>query len=163
MSDSSNILNELLASAASAMRSDWERLVAIGTKLAKDRDSVDQVATSLSRAGKIGADSLKRKLVAIQHMQNRGYSEIEIAAMGQAIVLAQFQKEKVTEQREKMTRLCFLIPGSQKESVQAELDRVRRVLGLSSSEQLFDFIISQLQQASDEDLKHSAGGAHAKG
>jgi hypothetical protein len=163
LSDGPQVLNALLKDAASALRADWSRLVAIGVKLAKDRQSVDQVANALAKAGKSSEDSIKRKIRSVHHMQDLGYSESEISEMGQTTCLSELQKTKRAETYEKKTWLKFSLPGSQREIVQTELARVATVLKLETSEQLWDFLLAQLRATSDEELKHAAGGAHAKG
>jgi hypothetical protein len=163
LSEGPAILNSLLKEAADALRADWSRLVAIGCKLSKDKDSIDQISNALAKAGKSSQDSIKRKLFAIQSMQNLGYSEAEIAGMGQSTVLSEFQKTKKAETYEKQTVLKFMIPGSQREIVQNEIERVKRVLGMTTSEAFFDWFVAQLQQTTDDELKHAAGGAHHRG
>jgi hypothetical protein len=163
MSDGPQVLNALLKDAANALRADWSRLVAIGAKLAKDRDSIEQVANALAKAGKSSEDSIKRKIRAIHHMQDLGYSEPEIAEMGQTVCLSELQKTKKAENYEKKTWLKFALPGSQREVVQLELARVATILKLETSEQLWDFLVAQLQACNEEDLKHAAGGAHSRG
>lgn len=163
MSEPKDAFSSMLKEAADALRSDWQKLVAVGIKLARDKDSVEQVARALSLAGKSSQDSIKRKLLGIHHMQDLGYTEEEIAEMGQTVVLSEFQKTKKAEAYEKQTSLIFKIPGSQREIVQTELERVKTVLNIQTSEALWDFLLAQLKQCSDDELRHAAGGAHAKG
>jgi hypothetical protein len=163
MSDGPQVLNSLLKDAADALRADWSRLVAIGAKLAKDRESIDQVAHALAMAGKSSEDSIKRKIRAIQHMQDLGYSESEISGMGQTAVLSEYAKTKKAETYEKKTWLKFALPGSQREIVQVEVARICSILNLQTSESFWDWFLGQTTGLSEEELKHSAGGAHAKG
>jgi hypothetical protein len=163
VSEAVNPLNALLKDAATALRADWERLVAIAVKISKDRESIDQISHALAMAGKSSQDSLKRKIFAIQHMQELGYTESEISQMGQTVVLSEHQKTKKAEKYEKKTWLKFALPGSQREIVQIEIARIAKVLNLQTSEQIWDFIMAQLQACTDEELKHAAGGSHARG
>lgn len=157
MTDDPNVLNVLLARGAESLRSQWRDLVAIATRLAKDNDSVSQVAAKLAVAASGTEDSIKRKVLAIQYMQSLGYSEEEICQLGQTVVLSEFGKSKRVEKYEKLTTLSWRIPGSQRESAQIELARVMRVLNLKTSEELWDWIIGQIRTVSDEELLHSAG------
>jgi hypothetical protein len=163
VSEQPNVLNELLTSAADAMRRDWSRLVAIGCKVAKDGQTIEEVSHALAKAGNGSQDSIKRKLYAIQHMQNLGYSEAEIVTFGQTTALSEFAKSKKADNYEKQTSLIFKIPGSQREVVQIEIERIKKLLNLQSSESFWDWFLGQTKSLTDEELQHSAGGAHAKG
>jgi len=157
MSAVSNPLNDLLARSAQSLRAEWLDLVAVATRLSKDKEDVRQVAAKLAAVANSSEDSITRKIFAIHYMQGVGYSEEEIGNFGQTQVLSQFQQSKKVEKYEKLTHLSFKIPGSQKEIVQQELARVMRVLNMQTSESLWDFIVSALQSCSDEELLHSAG------
>ena len=158
-----NPLNDLLTNAAESMRSEWKRLVEIGCRIAKDGQTVDEVSHALAKAGNGSQDSIKRKLFAIQHMQNLGYSEAEITTFGQTTALSEFAKSKKAESYEKITMLSFRVPGSQRELVQIQVERIKKILNLQTSEAFFDWFLAQTQTLTDEELLHSAGGAHAKG
>lgn len=155
--DSSNPLTSLLARSAESLRSEWRDLVALAARLSKDKEEVKQVAAKLAQVSKGSEDSIGRKIFAIQGLMTQGLPEETIANMGQTLALSTFQKSKQTEQREALTVLSFKIPGAQREQVRKELDRVMRVLDLHSSERLWEFLVAQLQHASDEELLHAAG------
>jgi hypothetical protein len=163
VSESSNPLNDLIVSAADAMRSDWSNLVAIACKVAKDGQTVDEVSNALAKAGNGSVESIKRKFYAVHHMGNLGYSEAEIVTFGQTKVLSEFAQSKKVETYEKQTNLTFKIPGSQREIVQLEIERIKRLLNLQTSESFWDWFLGQTKSLTDEELQHSAGGAHAKG
>ena len=163
MSDTGNPLNALITNAAEAMRSDWKRLVEIGCRIAKDSQTIEEVSHALAKAGNGSVDSIKRKLFAIQFMQNLGYSEAEIVTFGQTVALSEFGKSKKVESYEKQTSLIFKIPGSQREVVQIEIERIKKLSNLQTSEIFWDWFLGQTKSLTDEELQHSAGGAHAKG
>jgi hypothetical protein len=158
MSDSSNNpLNALLSRSAESLRSEWRDLVAVAVRLQKDREAVRNVAAMLAVKGNSSEESICRKLFAIHFMENAGYSEEQIAEYGQTFVLSEFQKSKEKDKQDKLTVLSWKISGAQRQMVQTELDRVKRVLNIQTSESLWDFLLSVLQGVSDEDLLHAAG------
>jgi hypothetical protein len=163
MNDKPNVLDAMIKNSAEAMRSDWKRLVEMGCRIAKDGQTVDEISHALARAGNGSQESIKRKLLAVQHMQNLGYSEAEIVTFGQTKVLSEFAQSKKVETYEKLTSLIFKVPGSQRELVQIQVERIKKLLNLQTSEAFFDWFLAQVQTLTDEELQHSAGGAHAKG
>ncbi len=157
MPDTPNPLSDLLAASALSLRSEWSALVALAAKLSKDKEEVRQVAAKLAAISKSSEDSIARKIFAIQGLQTQGLPEEMIVNMGQTLALSTFQKSKEKEKRDVLTNLTFKIPGAQREQVREEIARVMRVLDLHSSERLWEFLIAQLQSASDEELLHAAG------
>jgi hypothetical protein len=157
MTETTNPLNALLAKSAESLKSDWRDLVAVAVALTRDRGDVDQVAHQLARASGTAEDSIKRKIVAIQYSQSLGFDEADIVKKGQTATLSEYAHSRKQENYEKLTNLTFKIPGSQREMVKQELDRVCRVCDFKTSEKMWDWLLSELRQLSDESLKHSAG------
>lgn len=157
MPETPNPLGTMLAQATQTMRSQWQQLVEIAFALSRDRGDVEQVSHQLARASGTAEDSIKRKILAIQHAQTLGYSEEEVSKMGQTRVLSDYGKKKKQDKYEDLVWLKFQIPGSQREVARQQLDRVCKVLDLKTSEQLWDFLLAELSTASDEDLRHAAG------
>lgn len=141
--------------AADAMAQEWRELVKLSLSLTDER--VDATATTISRAAKIGFESVRRKLNAIRHAATLGYSEAEIIDQGQEQTLSIFQKGRRESTYTDKVWLKFQIPGSQRELVQQEIERIKRVLGLKDSEQVWDFMLAQLINVTDEELKQAAG------
>jgi hypothetical protein len=157
MPENINPLGTMLAQATQTMRSQWQQLVEIAFALSRDRGDVDQVSHQLARASGQSEDSIKRKILAIQHAQGLSFSEEDVTKMGQTKVLSEYGKSKKQNKYEDMVWIRFQLPGSQKEIVTQQFERVKKVLGLKTSEQLFDFLIAQLQQTSEDELRHAAG------
>ncbi len=157
MSGSSNPLDALLSRSAESLRSEWRDLVAVGVRLQKDKEAVRNVAAMLSVKGNSSEESICRKLFAIHFMEKAGYTEEQIAVYGQTFVLSEFQKSKEKAKLDVLTNLTFKIPGEQRERVLEELDRVKRVLNIQTSQALWDFLTATLESLSDEDLLHAAG------
>ena len=157
MPETNNPLGTMLAQATQTMKSQWQQLVTIAFALSRDRGDVGQVSHTLARASGTSEDSIKRKIIAIQYAQSRGHSEEVVVKMGQTRVLSEYGKSKKQEKYEQMVNLTFKVPGSVRETVLVEFDRVKRILGISTSEQMFDFIVSQLRASTDDELRHAAG------
>jgi uncharacterized protein HemY len=157
MSDQANLVAVLVNNATQKARENWDALVSIAVNIVRDKDTVENVSKALANASRIGVDSVRRKILAIQHAQSLGYSEEEIKEFGQREVLGLLEKHKKEERYEELVNLSFRIPGSLRELARQQLTRVTEIVGLNSSEELWEWITAQLTLASDEDLRHSAG------
>lgn len=157
MSDSPNIVAVLCSRAATSIRSEWADLVVVSVRILSEKQTVDQVAVALAKVSKVGIESIKRKIIAIQKMHGEGFSEEEIVSMGQEQVLGHFQKVKRQDKYEDEVWLKFKIKGSQREIVTQQIERVKKVLGFTTSEQFMDWLYAQLSSTTDEELTHSAG------
>jgi hypothetical protein len=152
-----NPLGPILAQMTQTMRSQWQQLVTIAFALSRDRGDVEQVSHQLARASGTSEDSIKRKILAIQHAQGLNFSEEEVAKMGQTKVLSDYGKKKKQDKYESFVWLKFQLPGSQREVARQALDRVCELCAFKTSEQLWDFLIAQLASATDDELRHAAG------
>jgi hypothetical protein len=157
MSETPNVVAVLVQRLANDLRCEWADMVGVAVRILKEKETVEQVAGALAKVSRVGVDSIKRKLVAIQKMSQNGFSEKEIVTMGQEQVLGRFQKEKRQDTYEEEVWLRFKIKGSQREIVMQQIERVKKILGFTTSEEFFDWFHAQLSSTTDEELKHSAG------
>jgi hypothetical protein len=135
----------------------WEYLV--DTAIVILPSAVAEVAASMSKGGIAGKESIKSKLFAIQKVKSLGYSRDEIVAFGQEKVISMAKKEARSANYTAMTKLVFNIPGSQRELVQAQVERVRSLLKLTV-EDYWDWWLGQMMAATDDEIRHSAGVSH---
>jgi glucose-6-phosphate dehydrogenase assembly protein OpcA len=157
MSDSTNIVQVLCSRAATSLRSEWTDIVAVSVRILPEKQTVDEVAGALAKATRVGIESIKRKIVAVQKMHSLGFSEAEIVAMGQEQVIGQFQKEKRQDNYQNEVWMKFKVKGSQREIVMQQIERVMTVCGFKTKEEFFDWMYAQLANTTEEELKHSAG------
>jgi hypothetical protein len=158
VSESANLVAVLLARAAADLRTEWQNLTAVGVRLLPEKQSIDQAASVLSRAGKCGLESIKRKLYAIQYAHTHlSMAEEDIVDAGQESVLSQFQKKTRADTYEKQTWMQFKIAGSLRELFMQEKDRVSKVLKFQTSEIFFEWLYAQLHNTTDDELRQSAG------
>jgi hypothetical protein len=149
MGEPAGIVATLCAEAATSVRSEWAKLVAVAVRIVNQKETVDQVAAAM--------DSVKRKILAIQKMQETGFSAEEIVSMGQFQTLGHFQKGKRQDTYEQDVWMRFKIKGSQREIVTQQIDRVKKVLHLESMEDFWDWFYAQVANTTDEELIASAG------
>jgi hypothetical protein len=145
----------LLNQAASNLRIEWENMVSVA--LCLEKEQVDDGADSIARAGKCGYESVRRKLYAIQHAARLGYSQEEIVSMGQERVLGDFQKKTRSDTYETQTWMKFRVQGSIRQLVTLEIERVSKVLHFKTSEMFFEWLLAQLHNTTDDELRQSAG------
>lgn len=158
MSDSEIVLKRL----AVALRTEWESFVELALMRLSDGPG-DLNYELLSERFNVGQDSLKRRVEAIRHAGTLGYSADEIKALGQEKVLSQFIKSRRQEKYSETVMLKWMVPGSQRELIHQQEGRVKKILGLVTSEQFWDFMLSVLRNATDEEIRASAGEQDAEG
>lgn len=138
---------------AKTISSEWEQMVRFALTI--EGDNVDQVAQTVSEIAKVGYDSIRRKIMAIRYVGTLGHPQDDIIAMGQEVVLGTFQKSKRTQNYESNVVLKWTIPGSQRELVQKHEQRIKGVLGLVTSEDYWDWWLSQVENLSDQEIRDS--------
>lgn len=151
MSDSEVILKRL----AVALRSQWESfvdlaLIPIGT-------GQDLNYEALSQEFNVGQDSLKRRVEAIRYAATLGHSSDELKAMGQEKVLSLFIKSRRQEKYTETVVMKWSVPGSQRELVRQQEERIKGLLGLVTSESWWDWVLAQFRNATDEEILASRG------
>ena len=145
----------LIAGLAQTLKAEWERMTDVA--LALDEQAIEQLLDSFSQRLQIGRDSLKRKFDAIRYMAALGHTAEEIKAAGQEHVVGRWNRSRQEKNYGKMVTLGWRIPGSQKVIFEREVSRVKGLLDLQTSEQMVDWLIAQLLNATDEEIKASAG------
>ncbi len=135
----------------------WHALVDVAVLLPEER--IDGAASELAKHMRQGKDTIKRKINAIQHCRQLGHSVEEIKGYGQEPVLSRYIKKTNSDRYEKTTVLKWNIPGSLREVIRQDVAQISKILGLVTSEQLFDFLHSIFVDliAHPDDLKHLAG------
>jgi hypothetical protein len=139
------------------MRSEWSMLVSVTCALLPE--DVDAVVPGLAAAVKIGPESIKRKMDAILYAKSLGHSVEDISEMGQERVVSDWNKSRRVANYQETVVMKWSVPGSQRELVQEQERRVKRILGIQTSEQFFDWWLAQMTNATDEEIKDSAGAA----
>lgn len=140
---------------AVAMRSEWASMVEMAMQLRTEE--LDSAVAAIAQNAKVGTDSVKRKLEAIIHARTLGHSPEEITEMGQEKILGTFIKSRRQEKYSETVTMKWMIPGSQRELVQQQEKRVKQILNLQTSESFWDFMLSVLRNATDEEIRNSAG------
>ncbi len=148
----------LLSRLVVELRSPWHTLVLLTQEYVNaDSKSILELTKLLAEQTQTSQDSLNRKIAAIKYFFGLGHTTEEIASWGQSKTLSDFIHARRAEDYEKVVQMRFSLPGSLRELFLQDLDRVKKVLGIESSEQLFEYLHSLLHGISDEEHKHLAG------
>jgi len=157
MSEFPETVQILLQRAVVEMRSEWSTLVELAVRL--NPEALDGVAGGMSVHAKIGVDSIRRKLLSIQHAVTLGYSPEEITARGQEKTVSEFNQSKRESNYEKKVVMKWQVPGSLRERIQEQQARVMKILDLPHSEAFWDWWVGLLINSKDEEILAS-GGEH---
>lgn len=141
-------------------RGQWRTMTELAVRLPAEQ--VDATAEALAASMMTGVDSVKRKLQAIKHVASLGYGAEEIFQMGQEKVLGDFGKSKRQANYTETVVMKWNIPGSQRELVQKQERRVKSLLGIVTSEDFWDWWLAQIENATDEEIRQSAGEGDAE-
>lgn len=142
------------------LRCEWEDLVELA--LAVPQEAILSTIESLAASCHIGPDSIRRKVEAIRYAATLGHGAEELKQMGQEKVISDFIKSRRVESYGKTVTLKWSIPGSQRQLVQDQEKRVKSLLGLQTSEQFFDWWLGQVTNATDEEIRQSAGDSNER-
>ncbi len=135
---------DIAATAAVNMqRGSWDALVDMAVLLPEDR--IDGAATELAKHMRQGKDSIRRKINAILYSRQLGHSVEEIKSYGQEPVLGRYVKKTNADRYEKTTVMKWNLPGSLREVIRQDFAQVAKILGFVTSEQLWDFMHSILE------------------
>jgi hypothetical protein len=140
--------------------SQWGFLVDLACSLSPDR--LDRAAQVLAKRTNVSKDSLKRKMEAIHRAQAKGIEAEALKAIGQEKILSDYVKAKKSERVEGLATLSYRMAPDLKEAVQKQLVRVARVLKLTTSDQVFEFLNSVMQEWTPEEIRHAAGDGHTE-
>ncbi len=146
----------LLARLCVSMKSEWADLVAL-VSFAGDKEQLTACAEFLAKDTGERSDSILRKIESVRYFIGLGITTEQITTWGQSKTLSSYFKARRSENYEKPVQLRFTVPGSLRELVMQDVDRIRSVLKLVDSEGLWDFLHSLIVNLTDEDLLHLAG------
>jgi hypothetical protein len=142
---------------ADAVKKEWEWYVFLGVSLTDEE--VSAYAEQLSARLNVGKDSIKRRIDAIRYaFFTQKIPAGDIMARGQELTIGEYQKSRKKESLEKTVKLGYQVPGSLKAKLDEDMERVKGLLGIVTSEDYFDFIHSVIGSMSDDDIKQAAGG-----
>lgn len=148
-------MSDALNNLATTLRAEWLGMVNAAAEIGPDE--IPQAATSLAYAAKTGADSVRRKLLAIHYVLSQGLSVPVIVEMGQEAVVASYNRSRREDQLEEKVWLKWKVTGSLRDAMQLEQERISKVLHFVTAEQFFVWLHAQLVNTTDEELRHAAG------
>lgn len=152
------VLTQYLNASAEALKTEWGLLVRLALSLPEqDPKAIQDSAIALAFVSRAGTESIKRKLLAIQHARSCGLAPEEIMAQGQEVTVSTFNASKRTEQLDQKVWLQWKVSGALRELVQAEYTRICGILDFNTAEMFFEWLFAQLHDLSPVELKHAAG------
>jgi len=143
--------NQFVANA----KGQWTELV----KLARNTTPRNraQAARSLAEAAGVGKSTLLRKLEALHAAMAAGLEDEELIAKGQRWTLAKFIADKRNGRDDEQVVLKWLVSPENRDAAHENFWRIGKILSFTTSDQLWAFLNSQMEQWSDEEIKHAAG------
>lgn len=120
-------------------------------------ERMEREVVSLARDSSTNPAVLRRKFQAIQFKRDQGWTEEAIVAAGQGPTLSSYAADRKTRQNEKQRHLRWKVPASLADAVETEVVRIATVLGLTTSEDLWDFWLSVMIDLTPPQLRHLAG------
>jgi len=145
-----------LVATADSINRQWKEIVELVEECPPEL--YDITCKALSQSAHIGFDSLKRRVSAVIHARSLGYSCEEIIAAGQEKTMSDYLKSKKQEKYGQTVRMQFEVPGFLRELIQQDFERIKRVLGVATSEDLFDFLHSMFENMTDEEIRQMSEG-----
>jgi hypothetical protein len=139
-------------------RAQWKELVAVAR--ATSPKNRQQAAAALSQAAGVGKSTLLRKLEAIHAAQQSGTTDERLIELGQARVLATFVKAKREARDDAQVSLRWMVAPELRDGAVEQFYRIGKLLGMTTSNEVWTFMLSQMVQWSDEEILHSAGEGH---
>lgn len=155
-------LQRYLNAGGEAIKAEWNSLVRIALELPTEpgentNKALVEAATALAFVSRAGTESIKRKLLAIQHSRSCGLAPEEIMAQGQEVTVSTFNMSRRTEQLDQKVWLQWKVTGAMRELMQGEYTRICETLHFNTAEMFFEWLFAQLHNLTSEELKHSAG------
>jgi hypothetical protein len=139
-------------------RAQWEQLVktARGTH---PRDRI-QAARTLAYAAGVGKSTLQRKLEAIHAAMKEGYSDEKLIEMGQRAVMAKFVIDKRSGRQDEQVCLKWMVAPELRDGAHEAFYRIGKLLGMTTSNEVWSFLLAQMTVWTDEEILHAAGEGH---
>jgi hypothetical protein len=136
-------------------RAQWAELVKLarGTK----PRNIPDTAKLLAKHTGIGRKSIEVKLKALKQAMAAGRTDADLLALGQEKVVAEYVTVKREKRQDAQVVLKWLVSPEVKAGVIRETVRIAKVLGFRTSEEVWQFLLSQFVQWTPVELLHSAG------
>lgn len=144
----------------------WRALVNFSFLCPADR--LEEEISSLAKRVSSTPAGIKRKVEAIRYGKNTGQSQCEIIEAGQGATLSRYNGRNGHEAKERQRFIRWKLPVSLADAIKPKdnhtieeteslQSRLIRVLKLRTSEQLWEFLLSEFADITDEELKNRGG------
>jgi hypothetical protein len=141
-------------------RGQWEQLVRVARATTpKGRIGV---ARTLAEAAGVGVSTLRRKLEALHMAMNSGLTDDELIKRGQRWVMARFVSEKKNGRTDEQVVLKWLVSPELRDAAHENFVRIGKLLNMTTSNEVWTFLISQMTVWTDAEILHAAGELSAE-
>lgn len=133
----------------------WSAIVSVAYNCKPDH--VDREAEILAKATAATKAALKRKIEAIHHKREQGWTEEAIIKMGQGPTLSAYAASRKARNTEPDTILRYRVPRSLADSWCGTVGHIASAAGLKTSEDLIEFLNSCFADLPKEAIRNWAG------
>lgn len=139
-------------------KSSWEQLVDLALALS-DRQ-INKASERLAALTHTSKKTMRTKILAIRFQNVCGASAEQIKSVGQEKALGSWVKGKVKARTLPLVNFPHRLTPPVRDALHEAVLRIGRVCQLKTYDEVFQFIIAQIDVATDLELLHSAGEAH---
>jgi hypothetical protein len=136
-------------------RSQWAELVRIARNTLPR--NLSQTAKVIAKQAGIGRKGVETRLKAINRAMAEGLGDAQLIEMGQEKVVGRYVQGKASERVDEQVPMTWKVEPRLREDVKAEVWRIAQVLGLRTSDQFWEFMLSQMTTWTKEEILHAAG------
>ena len=136
-------------------RSQWAELVRIAR--ATLPRNLAQAAKVLAKQAGVGRKGVEVSLKAINRAMAEGLADAQLIEMGREKVIGRYVQGKRSERVDGLVCLTWKIAPELRDDVQREVWRIAQVLGMRTSDQFWEFMLSQMSQWTTDEIRHAAG------
>lgn len=136
-------------------KAEWDYLV--DTAIALHPKQIDRAASRLASRANVGAPTMRKKIEAIRFKAQQGWDVETIKREGQEATISAFVKSKVKARTEPLVNFPHRLTPPVRDALKSNCLRLAKLLGLKTWDEVFQYINSQIELASDLDHLHAAG------
>jgi len=144
-----------MAAYVAAHGSAWSAIVSVAYGCKPEH--VDREAEILARATAATKAVLKRKIEAIHHKREQGWTEEAITKMGQGPTLSAYAASRKAKSEEPDTILRYRVSRSLADSWCITVGRLAKAGNLKTSDDLIEFLNAHFADMPLEEIRHQAG------
>jgi hypothetical protein len=135
--------------------SQWRDLVRMARNTLPQK--VPQFASAIARGAGIGSQGVERSFRAIHYASSQGLDDAGIVLIGREATIRRYVAGKAAARTDKQVPMTWKVAPNLRDEVKAEVERIKGVLKLGTSDQFWEWWLSQVAPCTEDELRHSAG------